>query len=72
LGWTIGRNVRIDIRWATAKAAEIPRHAAELAALAPDVMLAYGSSAPGTLLQATRTVPIVFPAAVDPRNPSRK
>jgi putative tryptophan/tyrosine transport system substrate-binding protein len=40
LGWTIGRNVRIDTRWATTNAAEIRRHAAELAALAPDVILA--------------------------------
>jgi putative ABC transport system substrate-binding protein len=43
-GWSIGRNVRIDTRWATAKAAEIRRHAAELAALAPDVILAHGVS----------------------------
>src|SRR3712207_1540015 len=43
-GWTIGRNVRIDIRWATIDAAEIRRHAAELAALAPDVILAQGAS----------------------------
>src|SRR3954447_8890189 len=42
-GWTIGRNVRIDTRWATANAAEIRRHAAELVALAPDVILAHGS-----------------------------
>ena len=42
LGWTIGRNVRIDTRWATANAAEIRRHAAELVALAPDVILATG------------------------------
>jgi hypothetical protein len=42
LGWTIGRNVRIDIRWATANAAETRRHAAELAALAPDVILSDG------------------------------
>jgi len=66
LGWTVGRNVRIDTRWATANAAEIHRHAAELAALAPDVILAYGSSTVGPLLQATRTVPIVFPIAGDP------
>ena len=66
LGWTIGRNVRIDTRWATANAAEIRRHAAELAALAPDVILAHGASTVGPLLQATRTVPIVFPAAADP------
>jgi putative ABC transport system substrate-binding protein len=50
LGWTIGRNVRIDTRWATANAAEIRRHAAELAALAPDVILASGDSTVGPLL----------------------
>jgi putative tryptophan/tyrosine transport system substrate-binding protein len=66
LGWTIGRNVRIDIRWATANAADIRRQAAELAALAPDVILAHGASSVGPLLQATRTVPIVFPVATDP------
>ena len=56
----------IDTRWATANAAEIRRHAAELVALAPDVILAHGGSTVGPLLQATRTVPIVFPAVVDP------
>src|SRR4249919_445492 len=66
LGWTIGRNVRIDTRWATANAGEIRRHAAELAALAPDVILAHGASTVGALLQATRTVPIVFPVVADP------
>ena len=66
LGWTIGRNARIDTRWATASATEIRRHAAELAALAPDVILAHGGAVVGPLLQATRTVPIVFPVAVDP------
>ena len=66
LGWTIGRNVRIDTRWATTNAAEIRRHAAELAALAPDVILAHGATTVGPLLQATRTVPIVFPVVVDP------
>jgi putative tryptophan/tyrosine transport system substrate-binding protein len=66
LGWTIGRNMRIDIRWATANAAEIRRHAAELVALAPDVILASGSSTVGPLLEATRTVPIVFPNIGDP------
>jgi putative ABC transport system substrate-binding protein len=66
LGWTIGRNVQIDTRWATAKAADIRRHAAELAALAPDVILAHGASTVGPLLQATRTVPIVFPVVADP------
>jgi putative ABC transport system substrate-binding protein len=66
LGWTIGRNMRIDTRWATANAADIRRHAAELAALAPDVILAHGASTVGPLLQATRTVPIVFPIVGDP------
>ena len=66
LGWTIGRNVHIDIRWATANAAEIRRHAAELAALTPDVILAAGDATMPPLLQATRTVPIVFPVANDP------
>jgi putative ABC transport system substrate-binding protein len=66
LGWTIDRDVRIDTRWATTNADEIRRHAAELVALAPDVILAYGASTVGPLLQATRTVPIVFPGVVDP------
>src|SRR5215471_17165713 len=66
LGWTIGRNVRIDTRWATTNAVEIRRHAAELAALAPDVILAHGASTVGPLLQATRTVPIVSPVVGDP------
>ncbi len=64
-GWTIGRNVRIDTRWGKGNAADIRRHAAELAALAPDVIVAHGASVVGPLLQATRTVPIVFPVAVD-------
>jgi ABC-type uncharacterized transport system substrate-binding protein len=66
LGWTIGRNVRIDIRWASANAGEIRRHAAELAMLAPDLILASGNSAAGPLLQETRTVPIVFTVVADP------
>jgi putative ABC transport system substrate-binding protein len=66
LGWTIGRNVRIDTRWSGVNAAETRRHAAALAALAPDVILAHGSSTVGPLLQATRTVPIVFPVIADP------
>jgi putative ABC transport system substrate-binding protein len=66
LGWSIGHNVRIDTRWATTDAAEIRRHAAELAALAPDVILAQAATTVGPLLQATRTVPIVFPGIVDP------
>ena len=66
LGWSIGRNVRIDTRWATANASDIRRHAAELATLAPDVILAHGTSTVRPLLQATHTVPIVFPVAADP------
>jgi putative ABC transport system substrate-binding protein len=66
LGWSIGRNVRIETRWATANASEIHRHATELAALAPDVILATGDSTVPPLLQATRTVPVVFPVAADP------
>jgi putative ABC transport system substrate-binding protein len=66
LGWTIGRNVHIDTRWGTPNADEIRRQAAEIAALAPDVILAGGSSTVGPLLQATRTVPIVFTLGNDP------
>ena len=66
LGWTIGRNVRIDTRWATTNAADIRRHAAELVALAPDVVLAHGAGPVGALLQVSRTVPIVFPILGDP------
>src|SRR5262245_39873010 len=65
-GWIIGRNLRIETRWATTDAAEIRRHAAELAALAPDVILAHGASTVGPMLRATRTVPIVFPILGDP------
>jgi hypothetical protein len=65
-GWTIGRNVQIDTRWATANAAAIRRHAAELVALAPDVILAHGTMSVGPSLEATHTVPIVFPVAADP------
>ena len=65
-GWIVGRNMRIDTRWAGAKADDIRKHAAELAALAPDVILAHGAATVGPLLQATRTVPIVFPIIADP------
>jgi ABC-type uncharacterized transport system substrate-binding protein len=66
LGWSIGDNVRIDTRWATTNPAEIRRHAAELVALAPDVILSTGDSTVPPLLEATRTVPIVFPVVNDP------
>ncbi len=65
-GWTVSRTVRIDTRWATANAAEIRRHAAELVALAPDIILAHGDSTVGPMLQTTRTLPVVFPAVADP------
>jgi ABC-type uncharacterized transport system substrate-binding protein len=65
-GWTIGRNVRIDTRWAAGDAERIRKYAAELAALAPDVILAGGGAVVPSLLQATRTVPIVFTQTPDP------
>jgi putative ABC transport system substrate-binding protein len=65
-GWTIGRNVRIDSRWPAGDSERIRRYAAELVALSPDVILATGSAAAGPLLQATRTVPIVFVIVPDP------
>ena len=67
LGWTDGRNLRIDTRWATSNADDLRRHAAELAALAPDIILAAaGTATVAPLLQATRTVPIVFVLVIDP------
>jgi putative ABC transport system substrate-binding protein len=65
LGWSDGHNLRIDTRYATAD--DIRRHAAELAALAPDVLVAgTGTATVAPLLQATRTVPIVFAVVIDP------
>jgi putative ABC transport system substrate-binding protein len=66
LGWTDGRNVRIDYRWGGGNADNIRKHAAELASLAPDLILAAGAAVVGPLLQATRTVPIVFVVVPDP------
>src|SRR6516164_2439665 len=59
-GWIDGRNARIDIRWGAGDPEHIRRYAAELVALAPGVILAVSSAATGPLLQATRTVPVVF------------
>src|SRR5262245_21061882 len=65
LGWSDGRNLRIDIRWAAAD--NVRRHAAELVALAPDVLVAgTGTATAAPLLEATRTLPIVFVAVIDP------
>src|SRR5215470_2784818 len=66
LGWIDGRNVRIDTRWGVADADRYRRYATELLALAPDVILANSSAALAPLLQATRTVPIVFTTVADP------
>jgi ABC-type uncharacterized transport system substrate-binding protein len=66
LGWTDGRNVRIDTRWPAGNADNIRKYAAELVALAPDVILAPGSATAGPLLQVTRAVPIVFVHVPDP------
>ena len=59
-GWTVGHNVRIDVRWAAGKADDARKYAKELAALTPDVILATGGTSVAPLLQVTRTVPIVF------------
>ena len=67
LGWADGRNVRIDTRWATTNSDDVRKHAAELAALAPDVLVAAtGTITVAALLQTTRTVPIVFVVVIDP------
>ena len=66
LGWTDGGNIRIETRWAEGSASEIRKHAAELVALAPDVIFSTGTAGMGPLLQATRTVPIVFVNVADP------
>jgi putative ABC transport system substrate-binding protein len=66
LGWLDGRNVRIETRWGVADADRIRKYAAELVELAPDVILANSSAAIAPLLQATRTVPIVFTSVADP------
>jgi ABC-type uncharacterized transport system substrate-binding protein len=66
LGWVDGRNARIDVRWTKGSAAETRQHAAELAVLAPDVILATGASGAGPMLQATNIIPIVFAIVPDP------
>src|SRR6266436_1720667 len=66
LGWTDGRNVRIEHRWGAGDAERIRSYAAELVALSPDVILASGDIVGLALRQATRTVPIVFTLIADP------
>jgi putative ABC transport system substrate-binding protein len=65
-GWITGRNIRVETRWTKFDAEQTRKYAAELVALAPDVILATGTSTVGPLLRLTRTVPIVFPIAADP------
>jgi putative tryptophan/tyrosine transport system substrate-binding protein len=65
-GWAVGRNVRIEYRWAAGDADRIGKYAAELVALAPDIILAAGGAVVAPLLQATSTVPIVFAQTPDP------
>ena len=66
LGWTHGRNVRIDTRWNAGNADEIRNYAAEFVALAPDVILAAGTPIVAALQPAIRSVPIVFALVTDP------
>ena len=65
-GWIIDRNIHIETHYATGNVAEIRKHAAELVALAPDIIVAHGTAAVSAVLQATRTIPIVFPVVSDP------
>jgi len=66
LGWAVGRNMRIEYRWGAGDADRTRGYAAELVALAPDVILTSGASALAPLLQATRSVPVVFAQVPDP------
>jgi len=66
LGWTAGRNVQIEYRWGAGDADRIRKYAAELVALAPDVIVGHGSPIVGQLQQLTQTVPIVFVSTADP------
>jgi putative ABC transport system substrate-binding protein len=66
LGWTVGHNVEIEYRWSEGNIDDTRKHAAELVALAPDVIFVPGSAAVAPLRQATRTVPIVFGLVADP------
>src|SRR5262249_29843512 len=67
-GWIVGRNLQIDFRWGGGNARRYRRHAAELVALAPELIVAMGGSVVGPLLQTTRTVPVVFLQVTDPVN----
>jgi putative ABC transport system substrate-binding protein len=66
LGWNVGRNLRIDIRWGGGDADRIRRYAAELVSLSPDVVLAAGGPIVAALQKASSAVPIVFAQSIDP------
>src|SRR5262249_20641199 len=66
LGWSVGRNVRIDTRWGEDDANRTRKYAAELVALAPDIVLASGTLSVAALQDISRTLPIVFAAVADP------
>jgi putative tryptophan/tyrosine transport system substrate-binding protein len=66
LGWAVGRNIRIDYRLGASNAERMRQHIAEIVALEPDVIVANGTSAVGPLLQATRSVSVVFVQVTDP------
>jgi putative ABC transport system substrate-binding protein len=66
MGWTVGQNLRIDYRWGAGNTDAMRKHAADLVALAPEVILAHSSAALAPLLQASRTIPIVFTIVADP------
>src|SRR5215210_7650872 len=65
-GWIVGQNVVIETRWTAGKADNIRKYAAELIALAPDVILASGGSVLGPLLESPNGVPVVFTLTTDP------
>jgi ABC-type uncharacterized transport system substrate-binding protein len=66
LGWTVGQNVQIDYRWSAGNMDDTRKYAVELVALSPDVIFAPGTASLGPLLQATRSIPIVFALVTDP------
>jgi putative ABC transport system substrate-binding protein len=66
LGWTVGQNVQIDYRWSAGNIDDTRKYAVELVALSPDVIFAPGTASLGPLLQATRSIPIVFALVTDP------
>src|SRR5262249_28737100 len=66
LGWALGRNLQLDIRWGGGNVDLLRKEAVELAGFAPDVIFAAGAAATDPLLQATRTIPVVFTIVPDP------